>query len=61
MLYLKSCIRCKGDVHLNSDWYGEVMTCLQCGWSKDVSPDTLGRLAELLGLDDASLSARKAS
>jgi hypothetical protein len=31
MIYLKSCLRCKGDVHFYSDTWGTYMKCLQCG------------------------------
>lgn len=46
MLQLKSCPRCQGDVHKTGDWFGEYMTCLQCGWSKDIAADPTSRLAE---------------
>ncbi len=39
MVYFKSCIRCKGDVHLNRDWFGDFLECLQCGWTRDVSTE----------------------
>ena len=31
MIYLNSCLRCKGDVRLYSDTWGVYMKCLQCG------------------------------
>ena len=31
MIYLKSCQRCKGDVHFYTDTWGAYMKCLQCG------------------------------
>ena len=46
MIYFKSCPRCEGDVNVRTDWYGEYMECLQCGWSKDTSQDVLSRLAD---------------
>ena len=39
MLNFKSCPRCKGDVSVDRDWYGEYASCLQCGWSKDSASD----------------------
>ena len=39
MLYLKSCPRCAGDVNADSDMYGMFLKCLQCGFSKDLSPE----------------------
>lgn len=41
MIHFKSCERCKGDVAQTSDWYGEYLQCMQCGWAKDVSGDPL--------------------
>lgn len=35
-LFLKACPRCKGDVHETNDHFGDVKSCLQCGWSQDV-------------------------
>ena len=33
----KSCPRCRGDLHYESDIYGKYLTCLQCGYSLDQS------------------------
>lgn len=39
MLYLKSCPRCAGDIQADSDMHGMFLKCLQCGFSKDLSPE----------------------
>jgi hypothetical protein len=31
MMWLKGCPRCHGDLVLESDYYGQYATCLQCG------------------------------
>ena len=36
MLSLKSCPRCKGDLHTNRDFYGAYTECLQCGYMQDI-------------------------
>lgn len=36
MFILKSCPKCKGDVHINRDWFGCYKQCLQCGLMEDV-------------------------
>lgn len=36
MLLYKACPRCRGDMHTNSDIYGEYKECLQCGLMEDV-------------------------
>ena len=45
MLYLKQCPRCKGDLCQSSDSFGEYMSCLQCGYSRDLGT---GPLAEMV-------------
>ena len=47
MIYFKSCPRCRGDVNVRSDWYGEYQECLQCGWSKDTTEEPLARFARI--------------
>ncbi len=44
MLYLKSCPRCSGDINADSDMYGLFLKCLQCGFSKDLSPEMAKKL-----------------
>ena len=43
MIYFKSCIRCKGDLHIKGDFYGSFVQCLQCGWLRDL-PDNITQL-----------------
>ncbi|MBM3947765.1 MAG: hypothetical protein FJ312_00710 [SAR202 cluster bacterium] len=31
MVHFKSCPRCKGDMHINTDMYGSYKECLMCG------------------------------
>lgn len=35
-LYLKSCLRCGGDMTTEKDYYGAYKTCLQCGHVVDL-------------------------
>ncbi len=32
MIWIKSCSRCKGDLHTESDIYETYIGCLQCGY-----------------------------
>ena len=41
MIWLKRCPRCPGDLFEQNDQYGIFVTCMQCGFSKDVH-DKLG-------------------
>ncbi len=36
MVFLKACLRCKGDMYMNRDIYGEYGKCLQCGFMVDI-------------------------
>ena len=35
MFWFKRCPRCSGDLYEESDKYGNFITCMQCGFSKD--------------------------
>jgi len=37
MMWLKACPRCHGDLVLDSDYYGNYVSCIQCGASLDKS------------------------
>jgi hypothetical protein len=36
MFWFKKCPRCSGDLYEESDQYGSYVTCVQCGFCKDV-------------------------
>ena len=62
MLRLKGCQRCGGDVAVSSDWHGDYLQCLQCGWHKDTSGDPVQTLARnALSAIREELAHRKAS
>ena len=37
MMLLRACPRCHGDLSLDSDIYGKYLSCLQCGFVRDVT------------------------
>jgi DNA-directed RNA polymerase subunit M/transcription elongation factor TFIIS len=37
MMQLPPCPKCKGHLYLDSDHYGEYISCRHCGWSKDIN------------------------
>ncbi len=39
MVYLKSCPKCLGDLTLGRDSYGTFVSCLQCGFMRDLDVD----------------------
>ncbi|MFH1560347.1 MAG: hypothetical protein ABID84_02915 [Chloroflexota bacterium] len=40
-MLLKGCPRCRGDLHMDRDFYGEYRKCIQCGYMEDLEPRTL--------------------
>ncbi len=36
MVYLKSCPKCLGDLTMGQDTYGTFISCLQCGFMRDI-------------------------
>ena len=44
MIWFKGCPRCTGDLFHERDQYGHFVTCVQCGFSKDVPRSTNGLL-----------------
>jgi transcription initiation factor TFIIIB Brf1 subunit/transcription initiation factor TFIIB len=50
MLLRKSCPRCRGDLVMESDFYGQYVSCIQCGsilgerQAQPVAPQRLPRL-----------------
>lgn len=62
MLDLRSCPRCKGDMHIESDMYGKYRQCWQCGFLMDISQEVPAKKAkdrELVGAVSAKRSSRK--
>ena len=39
MLMLKGCPRCKGDLYLHRDHDGPFLSCMQCGYIKDLDDE----------------------
>ena len=38
MLMLKACPRCRGDLYIDRDFYGQYKQCIQCGHMEDIAP-----------------------
>ena len=39
MIKLKACPKCHGDLYLERDQYGRYLSCLQCGYLKELLGD----------------------
>ena len=44
MMKFKACPRCRGDIAVLEDIYGKYLSCLQCGYLKDLVPVDLTTL-----------------
>jgi hypothetical protein len=51
MLLKKQCPKCGGRLLINADRYGAYVSCIQCGWSKDLTPGE--QLPKVTNLDEA--------
>ena len=47
VFYFKACPRDKGDLHLENDFYGSYVKCMQCGYQKDVETPSKPRAPRL--------------
>lgn len=36
MIYFSACPRCRGDLTIGQDSYGSFVSCLQCGFMRDI-------------------------
>ena len=36
MMYLKQCPKCHGDLYLGEDIHGRYVSCIQCGYLRDL-------------------------
>jgi DNA-directed RNA polymerase subunit M/transcription elongation factor TFIIS len=36
MIRFKACPKCRGDIHVAEDIHGKYLSCLQCGYLKDL-------------------------
>ena len=43
MFYFKACTKCRGDLTLENDAYGDFLKCMQCGTLIDVEVQVHGR------------------
>ncbi len=40
MIAFKGCPKCHGDLYLSKDMYGKYISCLQCGYMKDLPTES---------------------
>ncbi len=46
IIMLKGCQRCGGDAMRGSDWHGDFIQCIQCGWYKDEPGDPMTAIVD---------------
>ena len=47
MIGFKGCPKCHGDLYLNKDMYGKYISCLQCGYMKDLPRESKESAVEI--------------
>ena len=52
MMYLKECPKCHGDLLLSEDIHGQYVSCIQCGYLRDLPVEAAqGPLLETFVID----------
>ena len=59
MMYLRECPKCNGDLNAEEDIHGRYVSCMQCGYLKDVSSEDSHPLAGKIIVIDAPKAAKK--
>ena len=59
MVYLKSCPKCLGDLTVSQDGYGTFISCLQCGFMRDLAVRATTTAGSRAVVKDASLFAEE--
>ena len=44
MVFYRSCPKCRGDMHIREDVYGDFRECIQCGLLQDIAEQTGSQL-----------------
>ena len=61
MVLFKVCVRCKGDMHMDRDIYGEYGKCLQCGFMIDIDKNQHNTVGCYRGTPVSSSSSGESS
>ena len=59
MMYLMECQKCHGDLNAGEDIHGKYVSCMQCGYQKDVPSEDSYPLARKTFVIDAPKAAKK--
>jgi hypothetical protein len=60
MFYFKACRRCRGDLILENDAFGDFLKCMQCGTMIDVEVEVQGRHSFLVATGAQGVSSGEA-
>ena len=56
MVYLRACPKCQGDLYDSIDIHGPFLSCLQCGYLRDLGTPNVAVLVEKTPKDDTARS-----
>ncbi len=58
MIKFKICPKCLGDLYLREDIFGKYLSCMQCGYLKDVeAPQPTAAPSHIIGEEEARSAA----
>jgi len=59
MMYFKECPKCQGDLYAGEDIHGGYVSCIQCGYLRDLPDENAHPLAGKTFVIDAPKPAKK--
>ena len=59
MMYLKECPKCHGDLYLREDMHGRYVSCIQCGYLRDLPVEVAQAPAREIFVVDAPKTVKK--
>ena len=59
MMYLKECPKCQGDLYLGEDIHGQYLSCIQCGYLRDLPVEVAQAPVWQTFVIDAPTTAKK--
>ena len=59
MMYFKECPKCHGDLYSGEDMHGRYLSCIQCGYMRDLPKEASHPLAGKTFVIEAPKTAKK--
>ena len=59
MMYFKGCPKCQGDLYLREDMHGKYVSCMQCGYLRDLPKEVAPAPVREVFVIDAPKTVKK--